>query len=125
MSGPSTRSHRSSVCEMDLTLAELSQMVKAGKSVVLITGAGLSAASGEFRYPFTDRLHSLYLLYQLSVEQPRCRFPTEESIDGNLVRSSPAGNTHSTVAIVALLQRIAPASTHHAAGAARFHAVSL
>ncbi|CAM9792588.1 unnamed protein product, partial [Sphacelaria rigidula] len=46
MSGPSTRSHRSSVCEMDTTLAELSQMVKAGKSVVLITGAGLSAASG-------------------------------------------------------------------------------
>lgn len=53
MSGPSTRSHRSSVCEMDTTLAELSQMVKAGKSVVLITGAGLSAASGEFRYPYS------------------------------------------------------------------------
>lgn len=32
---------------METTLAELSNLLKANKSVVFITGAGLSAASGE------------------------------------------------------------------------------
>lgn len=47
MSGPSTRSHRSSVRAIATTLGELSDLLKANKSVVLIAGAGLSAASGK------------------------------------------------------------------------------
>jgi len=47
MSGVSTRSHRSSVRGAEATLAELSDLLKANKSIVMITGAGLSAASGE------------------------------------------------------------------------------
>lgn len=46
MSGVSTRSHRSSVRGVETTLAELSDLLKANKSIVMITGAGLSAASG-------------------------------------------------------------------------------
>lgn len=48
MSGPGTRSHRSSVRKLEPTLAELSDLLKANKSVVMITGAGLSAASGAY-----------------------------------------------------------------------------
>lgn len=47
MSGPSTRSHHSSVRGLETTLAELTELLKANKTVVMITGAGLSAASGE------------------------------------------------------------------------------
>lgn len=50
MSGVSTRSHRSSVRGVEATLAELSDLLKANKSIVMITGAGLSAASGERRF---------------------------------------------------------------------------
>lgn len=50
MSGPSTRSHRSSVRGVETTLAELSDLLRANKSVVIITGAGLSAASGKVFY---------------------------------------------------------------------------
>lgn len=46
MSGPTTRSHRSSVSSAETTLDEVSELLKANKSVVMITGAGLSAASG-------------------------------------------------------------------------------
>ena len=48
MSGPSTRSHRSSIRGIESTLIELSDLLKANKSVVVITGAGLSVASGTF-----------------------------------------------------------------------------
>ena len=47
MSGPSTRSHRSSVRGTETTLTEVSALLKANKSVVMITGAELSAASGK------------------------------------------------------------------------------
>lgn len=47
MSGVSTRSHRSSVRGVEATLSELSDLLKANKSIVMITGAGLSAASGK------------------------------------------------------------------------------
>ncbi|CAM9943591.1 unnamed protein product, partial [Discosporangium mesarthrocarpum] len=47
MSGANTRSHKSSVQNgPDATLDEISALLKARKSVVMITGAGLSAASG-------------------------------------------------------------------------------
>lgn len=51
MSGPSTRSHRSSVRGVEATLTELSDLLKANKSVLMVTGAGLSAASGTSRLP--------------------------------------------------------------------------
>lgn len=47
MSGPSTRSHRSSVRGVEATLAELSDLLKANKSILIISGAGLSVASGK------------------------------------------------------------------------------
>lgn len=68
MSGPSTRSHRSSVRGTETTLTELSGLLKANKSVVIITGAGLSVASGMYdmhEMSYNDGL--LYSRFALSL----------------------------------------------------------
>lgn len=67
MSGVSTRSHRSSVRGVETTLTELSDLLKANKSIVMITGAGLSAASGglDFRIRYTPYFCSYIVVVDL------------------------------------------------------------